>query len=82
MDGGYHNDPEVENYDEIRTLFLKENGFTELRFTNEEVKTDIDTVVKKITEKLFSLPSVPKNSASPQVSPSGGDLEGALALRV
>jgi leucyl-tRNA synthetase len=77
IDGGYHNDPKIQQYDKERTRFLKENGFTELRFTNEEVKNDAASVVKKITEELSKLPSVPKKSEGSQVSPLGGDLEGA-----
>jgi leucyl-tRNA synthetase len=77
IDGGYHNDPEQKKYDEERTKFLKENGFTELRFTNEEVNKGAEGVVKKITETLSRLPSVPKKLEGSQVSPLGGDLEGA-----
>ncbi|NCU02928.1 MAG: leucine--tRNA ligase [Chitinophagaceae bacterium] len=71
VDGGYHNDAEQKQYDEVRTAFLKELGYEELRFTNEEVRNNIDAVVEAITQKLNSKPSVG------QVSPSGEDLEGA-----
>lgn len=82
IDGGYHNDPETKFYDEERTRFLKENGFVELRFTNEEVRKDANAVAEKIKNELSGLASVVKQSASPEVSPSGGDLEGASVLRV
>ncbi len=82
IDGGYHKNPEIKFYDEERTRFLKENGFTEFRFSNEEVRQDAAAVVKKITEKLSRLPSVVKESGSIKVSSSGGDLEGASKLRV
>jgi leucyl-tRNA synthetase len=82
IDGGYHSDPQVQAYDRERTKFLQEKGFTEIRFTNEEVKLDAEAVVIKITEKLAKLPSVPEKPESSQVSPSGGDSEGALKLRV
>ena len=82
IDGGYHNDPEVQFYDRERTRFLTENGFTEIRFTNGEVRKDANAVINKITEELSKLPSVPKKSESSKVSPTGGDLEGALKLRV
>jgi leucyl-tRNA synthetase len=39
-------------------------------------------VISKITEELSKLTSVPKKSESSQVSPLGGDLEGAFKLRV
>ncbi len=84
IDGGYHNNPDAKMNDEARTIFLKENGFTELRFSNEEVKEGADAVTKKIALALSKLPSVPKKSESSQVSPpkGGGDLEGALKLVV
>jgi leucyl-tRNA synthetase len=82
IDGGYHNKPDIQFYDKERTAFLKDKGFTELRFSNEEVRKDAAGVVKKITEELSKLPSVPKTSESSKVPPSGGDLEGAPMLRV
>jgi leucyl-tRNA synthetase len=82
IDGGYHIDPDIQLYDKERTKFLKENGFTEIRFTNGQVREDANAVINKITEQLSKLPSVPKKSESSQVSPLGGDLEGALKLRV
>ncbi|MEQ1797488.1 MAG: class I tRNA ligase family protein [Lacibacter sp.] len=71
VDGGYHENEEQKKYDEARTAFLKELGYDELRFTNEEVGSNIDAVVEKIIQTLNSKTSVR------QVSPSGGDLEGA-----
>ena len=82
MDGGYHIDPDIQLYDRERTRFLKENGFTEIRFTNDQVRKDANAVISKITEELSKLTSVPKKSESSQVSPLGGDLEGAFKLRV
>lgn len=82
IDGGYHNTPEMQFYDKERTAFLANEGFTELRFTNEAVRNNPDGVVKKITEELSKRVSVSRKSASAQVSPEGGDLEGALKLRV
>ena len=82
VDGGYHHDPNVKEYDDARSAFLNEIGFTEFRFSNQEVKTDLESVVRTITERLSTLPSVSRKSESTQVSPPGGDLEGALALRV
>lgn len=81
IDGGYHNDPEVKQYDADRTRYLKANGFNEIRFTNEEVKNDATGVVKKITELLSKASEVSEHSESSQVPPEGGDLGGA-SLRV
>ena len=74
IDGAYHNEPEIRKYDEARTKFLEENGFTELRYSNKMVRADIEKVISDIISKLSSLPSV---SESSKVFPSGGDLEGA-----
>jgi leucyl-tRNA synthetase len=52
VDGNYHSDPEQKKYDDLRTEYLKENGFNELRFTNEEVSNDISNVLAKIREAL------------------------------
>ena len=71
VDGSYHEGVEQKENDQQRTEFLTGLGFEEIRFTNAEVKNDIDTVVEKIVQKLNSKPSVG------QVSPAGGDLEGA-----
>lgn len=81
VDGDYHNDTEQKKYDAARTAFLIEEGFTELRYTNEEVRSNIDYVVADIKQRLLSQTSVPQKAESLKVSPSGGDLEGA-SLRV
>jgi acyl-coenzyme A synthetase/AMP-(fatty) acid ligase len=83
VDGGYHNTPEQQVYDAARTKFLSELSFTELRFTNEEVINNIDAVVKKIREKLDSMPDAKDDAQklkSSQVLPSGEDLGGASWL--
>jgi acetyl-CoA synthetase len=71
IDGGYHNSPEQMDYDKARTEYLKENGFEEIRFTNEEVRNDITGVINRIKIALSTRTSHKK------VSPEGGDLEGA-----
>ena len=64
LDGGYHRVPEQMKKDEERTARLQELGYTELRFTNEQVLCDIDNVIKEIIQVAQSLPL-------------GGDLEEA-----
>lgn len=58
LDGGYHNDPEQAEYDKQRTAHLEKLGYTELRFTNEELLTNPDVVIAQIKEVAFSLPSL------------------------
>jgi len=48
VDGGYHNDPEIQQYDEMRTAVLNSLGFVVLRFTNEEVLCNTDQVFETI----------------------------------
>ena len=70
IDGGYHFSPEQKEADSLRTAMLKEMGFTELRFTNEQVLFSPDEVVNKV-----------KNVLSASVaSPSWGRLEGTVLL--
>ena len=66
IDGGYHNVPEQMKSDGERTARLKELGYTEIRFTNEQVLCDFDNTIKEIERVCKSLPS-------------GGDLEEATA---
>ncbi len=48
VDGGYHNTSEQSASDAERTARLNELGYTELRFTSEEVLHDLDHVLKTI----------------------------------
>ena len=52
LDGGYHNHPEIKEHDEGREFMLKELGLNIIRFTNDEVDSDIKTVLKKIEEYI------------------------------
>ncbi|MDO5978610.1 isoleucine--tRNA ligase [Flavivirga spongiicola] len=56
VDGGYHNKPEVVEADKLRTEILEDLGYNVIRFTNEEVIGDIDSVLNKISNKLKVLP--------------------------
>ena len=52
IDGGYHNDPDQQNDDAIRTENLNRLGFHVVRFSNEDVLSHIDQVLTEIKEKL------------------------------
>ncbi|MCX2680571.1 isoleucine--tRNA ligase [Galbibacter sp. EGI 63066] len=54
VDGGYHDLPEIKEADELRTKILEDLGYKVIRFANEEVIGDIDTVLDKIEEELKS----------------------------
>ena len=66
IDGGYHLEGEQPEKDAERTRYLNQAGFVVLRFTNEEVLCDIDSVLEDITDLI----TTPKKSALP--SRSGG----------
>jgi very-short-patch-repair endonuclease len=53
VDGGYHNSPEQIELDGNRTFELEQKHlFKVIRFTNEEVSKDINTVLEKIKTVL------------------------------
>ena len=52
VDGEIHNTPENREYDEGRTFELKKKGFQIIRFTNEEVLTQLNVVIDKIKSIL------------------------------
>ena len=70
VDGGYHLAPEQREADKLRTAMLREMGFTELRFSNEQVLRQPEEVLKCIKNTLIKL----------KASPSWGRLEGASVL--
>ncbi len=68
-------DGEIHNFqqeaDALRTERLNELGYEVLRFKNEEVLTDVDNVLTKISTILAQRPSI---KDEPKVLPSGKDL--------
>jgi len=56
IDGGYHDNPEVQENDKLREDFFREQGFTVLRFSNDQVFQDIDEVLEKIIGVLEKPP--------------------------
>ncbi|MCD8291334.1 MAG: class I tRNA ligase family protein [Prevotella sp.] len=84
VDGGYHNDAKQIEEDKLRTQFLNEKGFNVIRFTNEEIFGDIETVISTIKDNLKDSGYTECNEQTSnthrsnyKVSPKGGDLEGA-----
>ena len=53
VDGGYHQSLEQQEMDNIRTNYLEEKGFHVVRFSNEEVSTNIKGVIQIIKDELF-----------------------------
>jgi len=52
IDGGQHDDNEGRANDERRTAWLNEKGFRVLRFWNNDVLTNTNGVLEKISEAL------------------------------
>ena len=52
IDGGYHNEGEQKKFDEERSKWLSEHGYRFVRFTNEEILKDPDSVLETIRKAL------------------------------
>lgn len=53
VDGGYHCQPQQEEYDNYRTERLNAMGFTVIRFDNDRIIDEIDKVIKVICRYIF-----------------------------
>lgn len=69
VDGGYHYREGSREYDENRTAFLESKRLQVVRFSNEQVRTNLDWVLTRIREEVLK-------RSPPQPSPLCG--EGAL----
>jgi very-short-patch-repair endonuclease len=56
LDGSVHNSKEQKEKDLLRDENLREINFKVLRFKNQEILTDIDTVKQKILKTISLLP--------------------------
>lgn len=54
VDGGYHSEYEQMQRDESRTEHLENMGLRVIRFSNEEVLTDIEGVLDNIRNELYN----------------------------
>ncbi len=52
LDGKYHESPEAQAYDARRNEYMLNLRLKVLRFKNEELDTDPDSVIRRITEAL------------------------------
>ena len=57
IDGLIHQLPDNKTKDEERTFWLEKEGYRVIRFTNDEVLSNLDKVIKDIREKLIASPS-------------------------
>lgn len=54
VDGGYHNKIDQQINDANRTVRLEQMGYSVIRFSNKEVLSDVQSVLKTIKEQLNS----------------------------
>nr|WP_240961593.1 endonuclease domain-containing protein [Nonlabens sp. Ci31] len=52
IDGGYHIQKEQKEKDVERTIYLENMEISEIRFTNEQVLNDYETIIEIINSKL------------------------------
>jgi very-short-patch-repair endonuclease len=57
LDGLYHNRAEQKFHDKIRTNFLEEFQIRVIRFSDEEIFTDIERVLEVIKSNLNPIPN-------------------------
>jgi very-short-patch-repair endonuclease len=67
VDGITHDDEQVRLNDHRRQSDLQAAGFTVIRFADEEVLTDINGVIMRITDAISAI-----ESPGPPPTPSGG----------
>ena len=60
IDGGYHNTAEQQEYDNLRSEYLNKQGYTVIRFSNEQVIADTSNVLSSITNALQKLSFPPE----------------------
>ncbi len=71
VDGLIHQLPEHKISDIERTEWLNKEGFTVIRFTNEEVLADTEKTLEAISVKLHSLPDKVKPVPNPPLGGGG-----------
>ena len=52
LDGSIHNLPEIKEKDDSKTFEIEKLGIILLRFTNQEIYTNIENVLQKIKNQL------------------------------
>jgi valyl-tRNA synthetase len=72
IDGEYHNKPEIQEADKLRTEILERLGYRVIRFTNQEVLGNIDGVLDSILSALKSSPLEGEKASSTPPSGDGG----------
>jgi len=53
IDGEYHNTIEQKQKDEERTRYLRNKGYKVIRFTHQEIKTDMIDILNRLQEIII-----------------------------
>ena len=62
LDGGQHNQCENKEYDAVRSEYLKAQGIEVMRFWNNEVLVDIESVLSELGLKVTPIITPPSPS--------------------
>ncbi|MBS5861327.1 primosomal protein N' [bacterium] len=76
LDGGQHNEQKNIQKDKNRQKYLEDKGFTVLRFWNNDVIENIESVLNKIYETILETPKnkdIPDKNSSHAPSPPAGE---------
>ena len=82
VDGGYHITEEQKQADAARDNELKKIGFTTLRFTNQEITTNLEKVLKTIKITCDKIKALSEKKKATQVAVSASPLQGEAGVRV
>lgn len=81
IDGGYHSEGEQQEQDKIRQDYLEKEGFSFLRFTNEEVIYDTDETIGIIKDTIEELKTEAfQNTRQAAYPPLGRDRVGSVRV--
>ncbi len=78
LDGGQHFEPDQQQYDQRRSLFLEQQGLAVLRFTNLDVLKNLEGVMEIIFSEVQGRLGHFENPPCPPFS-KGGEEHGASA---
>ena len=81
INGGYHSEGEQQEQDKIRQDYLEKEGFSFLRFTNEEVIYDTDETIGIIKDTIEELKTEAfQNTRQAAYPPLGRDRVGSVRV--
>lgn len=81
IDGGYYSEGEQQEQDKIRQDYLEKEGFSFLRFTNEEVLYDTDETIGIIKDTIEELKTEAfQNTRQAAYPPLGRDRVGSVRV--